>query len=1564
MTTAEEAIQGVHQDVMSGAFEAVADRFSDGEDLPALVGRTLVALERGDDEGSHNGAEAALDVAQNVTQSPLLRGWALWLAGIVEGTIGGRDAAILCMQRAAGLFAAAECLEMAARCRGFAAQMVCRMGDTAQAVQLYESLVAAPSTDGVEEGVAQLFSGQLHVLKGNFEAASARLEAAHRAFLQTNCSVLATHALFDLATLAGSQGHFVVAERIFRTVMVSFEDMGATRRYYEAVCSYAVVQQWMDPEASGSASAIRPAIQQCAEGGVSAPCEIRFWHIWLHTKSVSQRSEAFDGLLKEATEHLLKQAAVLCHLGLLDSCSSHDIASIDFHLGRMQSLLEQYTQPDRNIAIITETIAKRLLDDGLQIHRWRACRLLETAFSQWKGLGDVKGLERIERLIEAWRTLESGVCLGPYDLVARLGSGPFGESWRGRVSRTGNPVILRVMNARALPRRSTQRKVKETIDRLAQIHHPSLAGTLGVEETTAFTERVTNRGIRLGTMVLVSVARPDFKHHVPTCGEGLFQTVCTVLQGLSVLHRHGFLHLSLTPDSIWTQPQGSDRTVCIADYVLPDLLRTAMGARLEMADFPFLAPEQCQGTTESVGPWSDLYSFGMVVYWWLFEALFDPENPVFDVPAENVPQGVGRWLSLLLASHPADRFQSAMEALAAWWSVFGQEGPMLAEQGDIESFASVDDDATREIIVPGQVSEEETPTVVVSRSSELQDAGLSAETTIRVAAHLNENTKTLSGFATVSEPSQWGRTLHPPKYWHRVIPETPAIEDPRRALQAFQEQSRAMYGRHEQRDALWAAVRKTSVTHRVQLCAVEGAPGVGKTRLIDWLEEALHRWGGAELLRCSGRDSQTLIRSLAKGLLVHLGCYGLRTPQVHQAIQRAFPQQTTVFHRTLTHQLAVQAGLSMDVQGTHPHALAILMDAVCLLSEHRLMVLCLDEYNPLCGMTPILARLVSSRHRMMVLVAGEQTVFEAPIAADVRCELMPLRHAEMMQLIRTLLPVHLDLAEQLASLSAGCPSFIVQWLDEWTSTQALRQEKNQLTLREGVRLDGPETLKQTWQRRLSRAFQDRSIQASMGMLLGAVWGMTVPKEIWLQVCESEHIFDPLAMVTHLSSQGLVWVDENAWGFSDVRFHQACIIRAKDLGEYPRLNRMYLAYFERSGFSDSRKYASLCVEGGAYARALPKLRRFAQEALIRDRVSEAAHSLMQMRRCVGALSLPESDEMVGRIALLTIDLTKRQDPSFEPTSELMAWFKAAEQHGWRNLLGMGYRMLGQAHRWAGQFSESNDAFRTALRWAETKAHTVEISQCCYGLGVNARVVGDFERAESLLQTVLDNEAEHPDIPLNVFACTAMAACQLGMRRYEMARESFRQAGKTAARLGYQNLVGDALMGEGEVAKTQGYLDQAWHLYQQALATVSVLAHSRRAIIEMNVCTIMMAEGHLDEAGTRLLPVLSQCRQLGLEQPVLCIEVFLLPYWVGRKSQEEWGAHFDAVQVRVMAAQLVDVEFALAYESALARVVQYGWSAVIRKPYSAACDQWKRLHRQGRLHSLKAQYHAALDFEEDS
>ena len=207
-------------------------------------------------------------------------------------------------------------------------------------------------------------------------------------------------------------------------------------------------------------------------------------------------------------------------------------------------------------------------------------------------------------------------------------------------------------------------------------------------------------------------------------------------------------------------------------------------------------------------------------------------------------------------------------------------------------------------------------------------------------------------------------------------------------------------------------------------------------------------------------------------------------------------------------------------------------------------------------------------------------------------------------------------------------------------------------------------------------------------------------------------------------------------------------------------------------------------------------------------------------------------------------------------------------------------------------------------------------------MNARAVGDYERAIQLLQRVMDNEAAHPELPLNLFARSAMAACHMGLGHYDLAKQSFQDAGVTAEQLGYQNLVADALMGQGEIEKLEGKHRQARVFYERAQSTVSILSYARRAIIELNLCTLLMAEQQWTTAGERLQPLLAQCRHLGLEQPALCIEVFLLPFWVGRKTEDQWVTHFEHIQQQVSRAQLADKDLGLAYEATLKRLQSIG------------------------------------------
>ncbi len=84
----------------------------------------------------------------------------------------------------------------------------------------------------------------------------------------------------------------------------------------------------------------------------------------------------------------------------------------------------------------------------------------------------------------------------------------------------------------------------------------------------------------------------------------LLKMVCPLLQGLGALHGAGLLHPGLAPDAVHVGVDDS-----------PLLLTPASAHRGAGLHTPgFAAPERC-GSGQAVGPWTDVYAIGALMYW-------------------------------------------------------------------------------------------------------------------------------------------------------------------------------------------------------------------------------------------------------------------------------------------------------------------------------------------------------------------------------------------------------------------------------------------------------------------------------------------------------------------------------------------------------------------------------------------------------------------------------------------------------------------------------------------------------------------------------------------------------------------------------------------------------------------------------------------------------------------------------------------------------------------------------------------------------------------------------------
>ena len=290
--------------------------------------------------------------------------------------------------------------------------------------------------------------------------------------------------------------------------------------------------------------------------------------------------------------------------------------------------------------------------------------------------------------------LTHGTRLGPYEIVAPIGSGGMGEVYRARDSRLERDVAVKVL-ARALKDQpEALARFEREAKAVAALSHPNILAIhdIGCDGPLPFsvTELLEGRTLR---------ERLD---QGPLSWREAAEVGVAVAEGLAAAHAKGIVHRDLKPDNLFLTADGR---VKILDFGLarsvppgaaahdpnstPTLLRDA-DEGLVVGTLGYMSPEQARGQT--VGPPSDLFSMGCVLY----EAVsgrrpFDRPTPtdtlaaiLHEVPqpvaqsGRHVPAELARVIDHCLQKAPEARFQSASDLAFALRAVLGDSGVDLS----------------------------------------------------------------------------------------------------------------------------------------------------------------------------------------------------------------------------------------------------------------------------------------------------------------------------------------------------------------------------------------------------------------------------------------------------------------------------------------------------------------------------------------------------------------------------------------------------------------------------------------------------------------------------------------------------------------------------------------------------------------------------------------------------------------------------------------------------------------------------------------------------------------------
>jgi Tol biopolymer transport system component/aminoglycoside phosphotransferase (APT) family kinase protein len=218
--------------------------------------------------------------------------------------------------------------------------------------------------------------------------------------------------------------------------------------------------------------------------------------------------------------------------------------------------------------------------------------------------------------------LVTGDRVGPYEIVATLGSGGMGEVYRARDTKLGRDVALKILppTSGADPERLARFEREARL--LAALNHPNIATLYGLEDsgtTTALVMEVVD-GDTLAECLAKALPIPQ-----------VVALAKQIVDALEAAHERGIVHRDLKPANVKITPAGA---VKVLDFGLakleigaasgdqflatpelsrsPTVLSSGTRAGVILGTAPYMSPEQARGLP--VDKRTDIWAFGCVLY--------------------------------------------------------------------------------------------------------------------------------------------------------------------------------------------------------------------------------------------------------------------------------------------------------------------------------------------------------------------------------------------------------------------------------------------------------------------------------------------------------------------------------------------------------------------------------------------------------------------------------------------------------------------------------------------------------------------------------------------------------------------------------------------------------------------------------------------------------------------------------------------------------------------------------------------------------------------------------------
>jgi serine/threonine-protein kinase len=300
--------------------------------------------------------------------------------------------------------------------------------------------------------------------------------------------------------------------------------------------------------------------------------------------------------------------------------------------------------------------------------------------------------------------LANGTQLGPYQILAPLGTGGMGEVYRARDVRLDREVALKVLPEQFARDPDRLARFEREARAVAALAHPNILVLYDVG---------AEQGVRYAATELLegeTLRRRLAREPLPW--RKVVELAAAVADGLATAHARGIVHRDLKPENLFLLP---DERVKILDFGLAKFdagplategadtrpyspTQTQLGAVLGTP--AYMAPEQVRGLPADAR--SDLFALGSVLYEMisgrrpfagqtdaeLAAAILHEDPPSLAGAGPKAPAELERLIRHCLEKNPEARFQSAHDLAFALRA-------LLSDSGVAETPAARSDDKRR-----------------------------------------------------------------------------------------------------------------------------------------------------------------------------------------------------------------------------------------------------------------------------------------------------------------------------------------------------------------------------------------------------------------------------------------------------------------------------------------------------------------------------------------------------------------------------------------------------------------------------------------------------------------------------------------------------------------------------------------------------------------------------------------------------------------------------------------------------------------------------------------------------